>query len=151
MHIFPISITTAVSAAAAAAYDYVWSNPVVLDKKYHDGQKLTLNINITSGGEVVAASPSSASGVLSVVVAGSVNSGVTFVPLVTASGSSVILDSGTSVTKAAGSNVSGALMIPLTIVPASGVTEWLTGIPYLKFGTLAKKNDVDVSMFLIAG
>ena len=139
MYVMPVSINSVVSAAAAAAYDYEYSNIIDLSAPWFNRKSLTLNINISGG---------SVSGELSIVLAGAAFSGTTFTPFITGSGTSVLLASGTSEGGILGN---GSYLLPLTIVPHSGVTERLTGLPYLRIGCLAMKNDVSVSMFLIAG
>ena len=140
MYVMPVSINSVVSAAAAAASSYAYSDVLDLSAPWFNRKSLTLNINISGG---------SVSGELSIVLAGAALSGCTFTPFVTGSGTSVLLASGTSIGGTGG--VSGAWMLPLTVVLCSGVTERLTGLPYLRIGCLAMKNDIDVKMFLIAG
>lgn len=133
MFVFPISTTSAVSANV-----YAYSNSIELGQKWFDQKQLTLSCLIED---------SNTSGILHIIPEIS-NFNGEFTSFVTGSGSSKILDAGT-VTGGIGAN--GYYVIPLTIVPCSGVTELLKGIPRIRFGTMTNKENMDVSMHLLVG
>ena len=135
MFIFPLDTTSVTSGSAG----YSYCSEIQLFQKYHDMRDLTLKVDIGGG---------SVSGLLSIVPAISALSGGTFANFVTASGTSKLLSSGTST---GGTGDNGSYAIPLTIVNDSGVTKFLTGVPFIKFGFACNNNDVSVAASLIVG
>lgn len=134
MFLHPISITSVVSGTG-----YTYCNEIDLRRKYYDDKNLSLFCHITSNG---------ASGQLNVVPVVGNTSGTTFSSFITAGGTSTIILSGTSAT---GPNSNGTYIIPLTIVPYSGLTISLKGVPVIKFGFNCIQADCDVSAFLAVG
>jgi len=141
MYVHKVSLTSSVSAAAAVAPTYTLSDEIDLNRKWLDNKRMALKVDING---------SSASGLLNIFCLISALSGSTYTTFTTASGTTLLLASGTS---DSGVYANGSHYIPITIVPASGVTEWLTAgvAPYVKFGTMATYSDVYMDMYLICG
>lgn len=139
MFTYALSTTSVVSSAVGTAPSYSYCNPIDLKRKWHDGKDLALKVDIYG---------SSASGELNVIPAIGAVSGGTYSHFVTASGSSVVILSGTSV---GGENADGSFLVPLTISPIAGAYERLRGVPYIKFGFMAVKSSVTVAAYLLVG
>jgi hypothetical protein len=138
MFIHPISTTSASSLST-----WTYSNPVDLNNKWNDRKNITLKLDIAS-----ELSESSAAVDVNYVV--SDLSGGTYTSVITGSGTSLILTSGTSEGGALGN---GSYLIPLTILPVSGTTVLLTAgmAPYIKIGTRSSDATPALSMKLLVG
>lgn len=135
MFVFPISST---SGTSGSTYNY--SDPIDLTRKWFDNRRLNFHIDIepTLG----------SSGLLSVAPAVSSQSGGTYVNFTTGTGTTLILSSGAS---EGGVASNGSYFIPLTHVSASGVSEYLQGVPYIKFGFCASFDTVNFKAYLSVG
>jgi len=125
-----------VSAAAAVASSYTYSNPIDLHLKIYDNKILHLKVDIMDSG---------LSGILNVNYTMAEASGSTYANVITGSGTSLLIASGTS---GSGKGSNGSYYIPLSIVHDSGCTKWLTSVPYLKIGACASNTDVTSQMFV---
>lgn len=123
------------SGVSAEAYRYI--NPISLTKKWIDGKRLTTKIDISGG----------TSGVLYVICefTDNIDSGATYVPLHTFSGTSVIF-SGNSI---AGLAANGSVIVPLTL-GNGGVTDFVRPMPFVRFGYRCFQEDLNFVLTLIA-
>ena len=129
--------------SATSGLSYVYSSAINLQHKHNDDKNLTLRCQV-----VPAISSSSSQLYLTYSMAHNIASGTTFGNVITGSGTSLILSSGTSEGGEAGN---GCYNIPLTIVPHSGVTLPLKGIPAIKIGAKTNRATQDISMILMVG
>ena len=125
--------------SATSDITYVYSDVVDLHEKRYSNKPIFLKVDI--GG-------STTSGTLNVTYSISEKFAGTYANVITGSGSSLLLTSGNSVGGTAGN---GSWYIPLSLVPHSGCTKWLTGVPYIKIGACASLQNVDCSMYLCVG
>ena len=132
MNVQKISTTSGVSSNS-----WAMSDEIGLSRDWHD-MPLSLHVNISG---------SAVSGELGMALLAGSRSGSTFAGVVTGSGSSIILSSGTSVS---GEHTNGSHWIPLSVVLDSGNTVQLMNVPYLKIASRASKNDVPFEAFLVS-
>lgn len=147
MHTFNIISSSGTSLSASSSPVYVESAEVILDKKYHDGKRLALSLSIANAN-------SGASGSVDVYCAVAPFSGSTYVPVICASGTSLLITSATSISGEAGN---GTYYVPLTIMThndsGATVVEWLTGgvAPHIKLGTRASYSTTQLVATLMVG
>ena len=139
MKVFDTGLNSAVSGLS-----YSYSGTTInLDKKYLDDKNLTLFCNIKTD-----TSTTSSQLFVTAQVANNSESGVSWANFVSGSGTSVLIATGTQTGGEAGN---GTYIVPLTIVPHSGVTQKLKGIPAIKFGAKTNRATQAVSMHLMVG
>ncbi len=129
--------------SAVSGLSYVYSSAVNLQHKHNDTKNLVLRCQV-----VPALSSASSQLYLTYSIAHNITSGTTFGNVITGSGTSLILSSGTS---EGGEASNGCYNIPLTIVPHSGLTIPLKGIPAIKIGAKTNKATQGVSIILMVG
>lgn len=138
MFAYPVS-----TESASSSLTWSYSSEIDLHAKWNDSKRLALKVDI-------AADLSQSSAAVDVNFGIADRPGGTYAFVVTGSGTSVILTSGTS---KGGQGANGSYFIPLTIVTNSGVTEWLTAgvAPYVKIGTRSSDATPALSMKLLCG
>ncbi len=129
--------------SAVSAKTYIYSDPINLLQKWHDNKRLGIKLDISG------TTPSGTSAEVNVNFLVGDSSGGTFAAVVTGSGTSKIISSGTS---NGGEYENGSYYIPLTIGLGLGsVTMPLIGIPFIKVGALATKASTSVQLQLVVG
>ena len=129
--------------SATSGLSYVYSSAINLQHKHNDNKNLTLYCN-----EITDTTTTSSQLYLTYSIAYNTGSGTTFGNVITGSGTSLILSGGTQTGGEAGN---GCYNIPLTIVPHTGVTIPLKGIPAIKIGAKTNRATQGVSMILMVG
>ena len=133
--------TGSTSLSAASSLTFVDLAGVTLNRKWHDKSNILLNVTSITSGD---------SGAVDINVKAKAYHEGPFTGFTTGSGSSIILTGGTSTS---GILENGTYLIPLTIVPHSGVTELLKGgmIYALQFRRSARTTTSPIGMKLIVG
>lgn len=126
------TLTSGISAAATTGNtsDFAETDPIDLTSKRHDGKNYSLYIDVPT-----TDSPSQTSGYLDFYIAGGHASGTTFA-IPQGSGTSLIIKN-TATGTSQGAAVRYKKFLPLSMYITSGVTEWLSGIPYITLGSRA--------------
>jgi len=138
MFAYPVSLTSASSTT-----DWIYSDEIDIHPKWNDKKRISVKVDIAS--ELTACCTAVHINYLL-----SDRSGGTYCAVVTGSGTSILLASGTSTS---GQYSNGSHFIPLTVVTASGVTEWLTAgvAPFIKIGSRADDATAALSVKLLVG
>ncbi len=140
--VYDVSTESAVSAKT-----YAYSNPINLLQKWHDNKYIAVKLDVSG------TTPSGTSAEVDVNFLVGNSSGGTFAAVVTGSGTSKIIASGTS---SGGEYENGSYYVPLTMFFPQGsgtspVAIALKGVPFIKIGTLATKASTSVQLQLVVG
>jgi hypothetical protein len=131
MKIITSSINKTVSSTA-----YVYSDPINLTSDAYRGCPVFVKCDVI-GGESTAS--------FDINAIWSETSGGTYASFITGSGSSKVIEGGTT-----GALYSaGSYFVPLTVVPYSGVTLAFKGTGFLKLGSISTNCDFDLRLDLV--
>lgn len=122
------------TAIAGTAYSY--SDPINLSRSSYHGSDIYIKCDVISG-EATAS--------FDINAVWSQTSGGTYAAFITGSGSSKIIAGGTS----GALYVDGSYLVPLTIVPYSGVTELFKASGWLKLGSKSTGGDFNINTSVI--
>lgn len=134
MFTIPVKKDGSTSISATSSTTFTYTDIIPLTAKYYDKKNLSLKVDILCYANTGL---STDSGQLFVFPAIAESYGGTYVAFTSASGSSLIITSGTSVS---GLMSNGSYYIPLSIYVGAGVTETLKTVPFIKFGYRAFQN-----------
>ena len=146
MFVIPVTINGSAVLSSTSTATISYTDKIYLLKKWYDNKTLALKVDIKTHSTTTT---SADSGQLSVYPAIAETSGGTYVTFINGNtGTSMVLTGGTSITGSAGN---GSYYIPLSIVVASGVTEALRNVPYIRFGHRSFQETRPWQAFLCVG
>ena len=147
MFTIPIKINGSTALSSTSTNTIAYTDSIPLTNKIYDGKNLALKVDIKTYDAATALSSDSGQLQISPVIAESPAG--TYVTFINGnSGTTLVLTSGTSVS---GPTANGSYYIPLSIVIASGVTEPLNNVPFIKFGYISLQETRPWQAFLCVG